>query len=223
MAEIRTVDSLRGILQEYDSDTLEDPRWTRKFNLDRDYQGDRIPFILSCLGWMKDVPPRHIALSCNPRDVQFTLPFREDVQETKQAPILHSWTKKERGTRYKEPVLNFTFQTGSVLPVETKIADQTILDPSEGLVNLYEILELADQPRTYEGQDNFVFIVFNSATFPSLTLMGFFEPSGISFPQSADDPHQTVFSASFIVHDTTPSLNSTSELIREFRNIRLSR
>lgn len=80
----------------------------------RDYGHERIPFWISCLRWIAD--ENYIVLYCNPSTVEFSFPWREAEQETKGGIVRHSWYDNKRKTYMKDPKLNFTFQTGNILP-----------------------------------------------------------------------------------------------------------
>jgi hypothetical protein len=99
-------------------------------------------------------------------------------------------------------------------------------DPAErepavppGLDNFYEFLSLVDEQKILDGGDiNFVYIVYNSRIFPSITLAGLFTPEGVSWTDSSDDPNQVnSWTANFTVYDSFPKLHDLNALTRFFQ------
>lgn len=99
-------------------------------------------------------------------------------------------------------------------------------DPAErepevppGLGNFYEFLSLVDEQKILDGGDiNFVYIIYNSRVFPSITLAGLFTPEGVSWTDSSDDPNQVnSWTANFTVYDSFPKLHDLNALTRFFQ------
>lgn len=88
-----------------------------------------------------------------------------------------------------------------------------------GLDNFYEFIQLIDEQKILDSGDvNFVYIVYNSRIFPSLTLAGLFTPEGMSWTDSSDDPNQVnSWTANFTVYDSFPKLNDLNALARFFQ------
>jgi len=81
---------------------------------------------------------------------------------------------------------------------------------SHGLVNFYDFLNLVDAAKmTSTGEVNYVIIEYKSQIFPSLTLKGLFEPSGVKFVDSAENPAEVgSWTAEFLVYDCFPRLSA---------------
>jgi len=99
-------------------------------------------------------------------------------------------------------------------------------DPSEtepmvppGLDNFYAFLALVDEQKILpEGDINYVYWIYNSRIFPSITFTGLFTPDGANWTDSADNPNQiNSWSATFTVYDSYPRLNDYNGLVRFFQ------
>lgn len=151
-------------------------------------------------------PPKAIKFRANPSDVSWTLAQRSQEQKTKAGTVLHVWNDNERKTYYDEPVLTINFQSGNILPTRSILDFRG--DIPEGLVNFYEFMALVDEVKVLDdGRANLCYIRYNSLIFPSITLWGFWQPSGISFSDRADNHAQiNNWTASFTVYKSTPEI-----------------
>lgn len=95
--------------------------------------------------------------------------------------------------------------------------------PSPGITSFYAFLQLLDQPIIAEvpqgggggkaWRSNLVTISYSSNLFPALSLIGRFDPKGITFTDSSGDPNKvTSWSAEFIVFDSFPRLSDNTGL-----------
>jgi hypothetical protein len=150
--------------------------------------------------------PKAIKFRCNPSDVSWKMPQRSVEQKTKAGTVLHTWNDNSRKTYFDEPILTFKLQSGNILPT------RSILNPRgtvpEGLNNFYEFMSLVDEVKVLDdGRANLCYIDYNSLIFPSIRLWGFWQPSGISFSDSAVNHAQVnEWSASFTVYKSFPEL-----------------
>lgn len=95
-----------------------------------------------------------------------------------------------------------------------------------GLFNFYSFLDLMDEQRILTdpkdptfGQQNLVYLFYNSNIFPQLTLRGTLTPEGTSWTDAASDPFQVDnWNASFTVHETSPRL-TMQQLVATFQEI----
>ena len=83
---------------------------------------------------------------------------------------------------------------------------------SHGLVNFYDFLNLVDAAKmTDSGEVNYVIIEYKSQIFPNLILKGLFEPSGVKFVDSSENPAEVgSWTAEFLVYDCYPRLTSSA-------------
>lgn len=88
----------------------------------------------------------------------------------------------------------------------------------KGLDNMYEFLALLDEDKVLpNGRPNFVYVLYSTSNFPSISLVGFFKPDPIQILETADDPHQVTFQHTFTVRYSTPErLSNSTELMRLF-------
>jgi hypothetical protein len=150
-----------------------------------------------------------IKFRCNPSDVSWSMPQRSVEQKTKAGTVLHVWNDQTRNSYYDEPTLTFNLQSGNILPT------RSILEPrgsiTEGLNNFYEFMSLVDEVKVLDdGRANLCYIDYNSLIFPKIRLWGFWQPTGISFADSAANHAQVNnWSASFTVYKSFPELGRT--------------
>lgn len=86
-----------------------------------------------------------------------------------------------------------------------------------GIQNLYALYSLADERRirrTSEGAttqtENRLMMVLSTPVFPRLTLYGWMGESGITYAESADEPHSFDVNFDFIVTETIPKMGYNS-------------
>ena len=90
-----------------------------------------------------------------------------------------------------------------------KDSSETVAVP-QGLNNFYQFLALVDEQRVLDdGTTNLIYIFYHSNIFPTLILSGLFTPqNGVSFAESADDPNEINWTATFTVYSTTPQIGT---------------
>jgi hypothetical protein len=153
----------------------------------------------------------YIMAGVNPSEVSFRMALRSSEQKTKGGTVTHTWFDKHRNTFFDEPVVSFTFQSGNCMPVFEQ--QSGTLSVPKGLDTFNYFMELVDTHNSLpDGRPNYVYIIHTSLKFPQLTLVGFFNPSGVNFSDSSGEPSQFTWTADFIVHFTQPRLNSAAEL-----------
>jgi len=174
---------------------------------------DRAPFLITT---ERDIPNnKYIFLYCNPAEVSFQQGMRGAEQKVRGGAVQHVWFDRNGNKSFfDEPTLGFQFQSGNTIPV---IINEGAAKAAPGLNNVFDLLDLLDQPRVLDdGRPNYVYIVYTSRNFPSLTLVGFFTPEGFSFTDSADDPTVLNLSANFLMYDSYPRLSSANVLVQMF-------
>ena len=98
----------------------------------------------------------------------------------------------------------------------TTATDWELIVPP-GLDSFYETLALIDEEKSLDdGRPNSVYIMLNTPEFPQLTLIGFFEPEGVTWSTSPDTGSVVTWNASFEVHHTQPAINDPAALRRAF-------
>lgn len=205
----------------------------------------RNPFVLTCQQWMTATPARYIYCAVNPSDIQWKIALRAKDQKTRGGTVQHLWKSRNdarRDTFYDEPVLTINFQAGNILPITDRpaatvnksfgiaTADNQRADPivPDGMRNFYDFMELMDTPRQFQSldasgnptgpvRDNPVYILYNSRIFPSMALTGMWTQDGFSFSDKSENPNEiSNWTASFIVHDSYPKINSPQSLIATY-------
>ena len=190
----------------------------------------RRPFVFTCNRWisLKNKESKVILWNANPSSVSWRMAIRATEQKTRRGTVLHVWRDKIRGTYFDEPVLTFNLQVGNIIPVITRAGENgQIVDASmpRGLQNFYEFLNLLDEEKIIikgdkKGQPNFVYIIYNSMIFPVITLMGFFDPGGVSFDDTSENPNTvSSLTASFTVYRTEPHFSNAAGLAQLFGSI----
>ena len=186
----------------------------------------RVAFALTCQKWLSEKTPRYIYCNVNPSQVSWDFPIRAVDQLTLGGRVQHVWRTYQRRSYFDEPKVKFTFQSGNILPVSldnTGSTSKSNLGVPAGLNNFYSFFELINQPRVFNGstgsrQVNTMYILYNSRVFPQMTLSGMWNPEGLTFEESADNPHQVTWSSSFTVYDSSPEFGSgTINMINAYR------
>jgi len=176
-----------------------------------------------------------IPLFINPKTISWELAQRISTIKTLAGTVQNFWGNGFRqihgpGRYYDEPIVNITFQSGNIMPsmgypeerelnTVDKIAD-AVFAPKvpEGLLNFYWFLELLDQGALIGTQPNLHKLTYHSRVFPTITLIGRFQPEQISFVESATAEGNTVeWEASMLVYRTIPRFNSASLLERAYQ------
>jgi len=176
----------------------------------------------------------------NPSECSWRVPLRTSIEQIQGGAIHHEWWSIGVGssqpvTKFDQPVINFTFQSGNIIPNHDMDVGDTAKFPGQrrdfrgpqgsgftgpppsgdasgrlipaGLGNFYDFMELLNQPNMVNGQPNYVIIEYISMMFPSLTLKGFFSQEGVQWSEQADSPLGIQsWGATFVVFESNPSL-----------------
>lgn len=183
------------------------------------YSLNRVPWIMSTTEWLEQ--DYGIVWWCNPSDISWNIRLRQATSKNANSTVTHNWPNNTRGTHFDEFVLNMTLQTGSLMPYnrnnpyDNYSTGKDVISP--GLVNFYDFLKLLDAPKITAGKNpgraNHVVIKYNSNIFPKLTLIGQFDPEGIKFNDTSQDPNNVnSWNATFIVYDSNPRLSDNTHL-----------
>lgn len=95
-----------------------------------------------------------------------------------------------------------------------------------GVQNLYALFSLADERRIRKTSENSksqtenrVMLVLSTMVFPRLVVYGWFGESGISYTESAEDPHSFDVSFDIVVTETVPALSygKWNDLVNTYR------
>lgn len=212
--------------QSSNTDTLLDSRLSAML-VSKDTGVIRTPWIMSTTEWLSSNPSKGIVLATNPTDASWTLSQRMSITKNLGGTVTHAWPNVTRTTYYDEPRVTLSMQSGSLIPVAMGTTRSLLTTynngapstsgsltvnkwvPSPGITSFYAFLQLLDQPvLTKDGRANLVSIQYASNLFPSLTLLGRFDPKGVTFSDSSQDPNKvSSWSAEFIVYDSSPRLS----------------
>jgi len=176
------------------------------------------PWIMSTTEWLTPQngnPPKGIVWFANPSDASWSLSQRSTISKHLTGTVMHVWANNSRGTFFDEPRVTLTLQTGNLMPVLGLDGKWQV---SGGIINFYDFMQLFDAPKLTVGtptsppKTNLVSIQYHSNLFPSITLLGMFDPStGIKFTDSSSSPASpTGWTVDFVVFDTVPKLSTFS-------------
>jgi hypothetical protein len=152
----------------------------------------------------------------NPSECSWQVPLRSATHKTSGGAVHYEIPQasfQSPFSRFDLPVLNIKFQAGITTQGGYNHIDNGNLEDviPHGLTNFYDFMSLLDQPNlTNSGEPNFVNIMYVSPVHGSrgIWLRGFFEESGVSWTDNADNPNTiNNWSASFIVCTSNPPLN----------------
>ncbi len=157
----------------------------------------------------------------NPKSCSWSVGRRSSIVKSSGGAINYeiqqidrpSNTKLAEFTKFDQPILNITFQSGNIIPGRTNDINNNISDiVPYGLANFFDFLTILDQSNiTNQGTPNYVNIMYVSQTFGAdgIWLRGFFQDDGISWSESAEDPGMIQeWTASFMVCHSNPALNN---------------
>lgn len=178
---------------------------------------DRIPVVVSCRRWVREDGGKRIVMWINPQNVSFSFPERASEEPTRTGVAVHEYPNPIRGgSTISEPRLSITFHTGSTLP-RSSVAGPIALPP--GHKNLYDFLTLKHLSKVCsDGEPNYIYIAYNSVTFPKVLMSGMLAPSELSIEDDADNPFSLSYSCEFILYSSSPSFESAAQLIESFRD-----
>ena len=164
----------------------------------------------------------------NPSECQWKIATRTTIEKISGGIVHHEWPQTGHDTnpslttsRFDQPLLSFTFQTGIITPGGYNDllsgSDTVSTAPPPGLGNFFDFLELLDRPDMVEdstnpsyGQPNYVNMIYVTPIFGGrgIWLQGHFTEEGVSWTDSADDPNQIKsWGATFMVFNSQPSLS----------------
>jgi hypothetical protein len=198
---------------------------SQKSNNNGGFHAKRIPWVMSTTEWLEK--GEGIIWWCNPSDISWNLRLRQATSKNANSTVTHNWPNNTRGTHFDEFVITMTLQTGSLMPYNREnpyndgSTGREVMAP--GLVNFYDFIKLMDAPKlTANGRTNHVVIKYNSNIFPKLTLIGQFDPEGMKFNDSSQDPNSVnSWTATFIVYDTNPRLSDNNRSGTSSNNVLL--
>jgi hypothetical protein len=177
-------------------------------------------------------PFEAIILHINPSEVSIQQSIRGVESKNKSGTVLYTWRDRKRKTFFDEPVVQFTFHSGNIAPFSyigdlkkkktLEAADYNTQPIARGLANYYRFLELLDDRKILpDGRPNFVYITHSSRVYPKLTLVGFFHVDGVNVQESANEPNQISWQASFTCRFTYPQLSDSRALMEVYNSLKL--
>jgi hypothetical protein len=185
-------------------------------NTNREQMRDRSPMIITNTNWLGN--GRYILFWTNPSTATWNFQLRGSEQQTRTGYVMHYWRDAKRTTYWDNPVVNFTFQSGNMLPVrliqsEDILGNTTTVFLPPGLLDYYDFFELLDDKKIMpDGRPNLTYIVYHSLVYPSITLYGHFQPDNITMTDSTDTPDGITWTASFRIKGSSPRLYRSGDL-----------
>lgn len=178
---------------------------------------DRVPVVISCRRWVREEGGKRIVMWLNPQQVSFSLPERASEEPTRTGVAVHEYPNPIRGgSTISEPRITFTLSTGNVLPRRSDVGP-IALPP--GHKNLYDFLTLKHLSKVCsDGEPNYIYIAYNSVTFPKLLMSGMFAPTELSIEDDAENPFSISYTCEFILYSSSPAFESAAQLIEAFRD-----
>lgn len=154
----------------------------------------------------------------NPSETQWRIATRTSIEQIQGGAVHHEWRSVGVGLqpsqKFDQPVINFTFQSGLILPNGHDDSNADLNALPQGLGNLYDFMELLNADTvTGSGSPNYVIIDYVSLIFPNIRLKGFFTSEGVQWTDSAENPHMVQgWGASFVVFESNPNLADAAQL-----------
>jgi hypothetical protein len=190
-------------------------------NLDgtnRESHVSRSPLIITSTNWSTQSPGRYIVFWAGPKEANWKFQLRGVEQQTRSGWIQHYWRDDKRSTFFDNPTIDFTFQSGNLVPVRlvsgVSANQAKVVTLPPGLLDCYDFFELLDDKKILSnGQSNLIYIVYHSLVFPSITLYGYFNPEGVSIQESAETPDQLTWTAQFRVQGSSPRFYKKNDLV----------
>lgn len=219
-AYFNNINSNLDNLSKQSEDPRYDPRsWTASPS---NLLDNRKPWIISTTELLRN--GQGLVWYCNPSDASWKIRLRQATTKNAHSTVTHNWNNTIRNNKFDEIVLTLNFQSGNLVPYKRNAdvnerssnnSDFSKVQPDEippGIVNFYDFLSIMNAPALLaNGETNHIVIKYHSNIFPSMTLIGQFDPEGVSFSDSADNAANiNSWSASFIIYDTNPRLSETT-------------
>lgn len=188
-------------------------------------QKERRGFILTSDLWMLE--DKALVLHAGPAEVQWTIPMRASSEDIKGGRAHYAQSRETYGsskTYFNLPTVQFTFQTGNILPIAV---DNTVAETPYGLQDFYYFMQLVNQDPLIpevesargsdrEGSHNYIWVFYTSLQFPQLVLRGYIEPEGLSWTDSAEAPNSFTWSAGMAVYSSTPEFWEADDLLSAY-------
>lgn len=194
----------------------------RNIELDKDrlYRGTRtatgfIPMIITTDYQVSRAGSgQHLLFWSGPKNTTWNFNQRGSIQQSRSGHIAHFWRDSKRSTFFDNPSVQFTFQTGNIMPIRTK-GGGTLTTLPPGLVDYYDFFQFMDERKILSsGRPNFVNIVYHSLLYPTILLRGFFEPeTTISVTEDASKPASIEWNATFRIKESDPPFYDSSKLM----------
>lgn len=162
----------------------------------------------------------HLLFWAGPKSVEWNFTQRGSMQQSRTGHIAHFWRDSKRSTFFDNPSINFTFQTGSLLPIRQTRNDISIDPFPPGLLDYYEFFNLLDEQKILsDGRPNYVNILYHSLLYPTIMLRGFFEPeTAMTVREEAGKPASIEWNATFRLKESNPSFNDSAKLVASWRD-----
>jgi hypothetical protein len=163
---------------------------------------------------------RHLLFWAGPKSVEWNFTQRGSMQQSRTGHIAHFWRDSKRGTFFDNPSINFTFQTGNLMPIR-ETNSTLFLDPfPPGLLDYYEFFSLLDEQKILsDGRPNYVNIIYHSLLYPTILLRGFFEPeTAMTVREEAGKPASIEWNATFRLKESNPVFSESSKLVAAWQD-----
>jgi len=176
-----------------------------------------------------------IELYVNPSKISWSHGRRGTSVKTAAGTVRNIWYNHYRGTYYDEAELKITFQSGNIMPFMSYLGgNYNFNDPAtyanlislkeavpQGLMDFYRFKDLLNQPAYLGPAENRHIMTYHSRVFPKMYLEGFFKDEDpIVWEESAEGGGTTGntlnWTATFIVYDSYPRLDSASQMIAAY-------
>jgi hypothetical protein len=176
----------------------------------------RTPDVITTRRWIAQ--GEYIKCFINPSDTAWNITRRETFTKTGSGFVRNTWRNKHRDTYFDNYTINFTFQTGNLMPSAANLIDLSspekllLLAKSPGLPpgldNFYKFLSLIDQTSLNGTGANYHVIVHHTRLFPQVWIEGFFDPQGPNWAESSESGNSARWNCPFMVHRTVPKLSN---------------
>lgn len=210
MAKVRSLLNTTKLIKQVDADQR------GSYIADRHIRHPRSPIVLSTTHWL--ARGRYIALWINPLSTTWSLGRRETVTKTAAGAVRNTWRNRFRNTYYDEFTVDFTFQTGNIMPSagvpasafnDSDLLESILRGPATppGLQNFYDFISMLDQPLLLGQSENRHIIVYRSRLFPRLRMSGYWlGTTPLAFTDDGNKGNMATWTATFQCYSTSPSL-----------------
>jgi hypothetical protein len=193
----------------------------------------RTPWVVTCKSWIYQ--NKAIELYANPSKISWSHGRRGTSVKTAAGTVRNVWYNHYRGTYYDEAELKVTFQSGNIMPFMAYLGgNYNFSDPAvynnlinlkeavpQGLLDFYRFKELLNEPAYLGPAENRHIMTYHSRVFPKMYLEGFFKDEDpITWEESAEGGgtagNTLNWTATFVVYDSYPRLDSASQMIAAY-------